>query len=151
MLSKALLKVGNRVVMRIGDKELDYSPDFKLYITTKLANPHYTPEISTKATVVNFAVKKDGLEAQLLGIVVQKEEPSLEKQKSELTIRVASGKKQLVDLENDILRLLSESTGSLLDDVELVNTLQQSKITSEEVTQQLVVAEETEKKVKRHF
>jgi dynein heavy chain len=151
VLSKALLKVGNRVVMRIGDKELDYSPDFKLYITTKLANPHYTPEISTKATVVNFAVKKDGLEAQLLGIVVQKEEPSLEKQKSELTIRVASGKKQLVDLENDILRLLSESTGSLLDDVELVNTLQQSKITSEEVTQQLVVAEETEKKVKRHF
>jgi len=73
VLSKSILKIGNRVVMRIGDKELDYSPDFKLYITTKLANPHYTPEISTKATVVNFAVKKDGLEAQLLGIVVQKE------------------------------------------------------------------------------
>jgi dynein heavy chain len=45
------------------------------------------------------------------------------------------------------LRLLSESTGSLLDDEDLVNTLQQSKITSEEVTQQLVVAEETEKKI----
>lgn len=102
---------------------------------------------STKATVVNFAVKKDGLEAQLLGIVVQKEEPSLEKQKSELTIRVAAGKRQLVDLENEILRLLSESKGSLLDDADLVNTLQQSKVTSEEVTQQLVVAEETEKKI----
>merc|ERR1711871_220890 len=147
VLAKSLLKIGNRVVMRIGDKELDYSPDFKLYITTKLGNPHYTPEISTKATVVNFAVKKDGLEAQLLGIVVHEEEPSLEKQKSELTIRVAAGKKQLQDLENDILRLLSESTGSLLDDVELVNTLQQSKVTSEEVTQQLVIAEETEKKI----
>jgi len=133
--------------MRIGDKELDYSPDFRMYITTKLANPHYTPEISTKATVVNFAVKKDGLEAQLLGIVVQKEEPTLEKQKSELTIRVAAGKRQLVELENEILRLLSESKGSLLDDEGLVNTLQQSKITSEEVTQQLVVAEETEKKI----
>jgi len=36
VLSKSLLKVGNRVVMRIGDKELDYSPDFKLYITTKV-------------------------------------------------------------------------------------------------------------------
>ena len=87
--------------MRIGDKELDYSPDFKLYITTKLGNPHYTPEISTKATVVNFAVKKDGLEAQLLGIVVHEEEPS-EKQKSELTIRVAAGKKQLQDLKTYI-------------------------------------------------
>lgn len=147
VLSKSILKIGNREVLRLGDKELDYSPDFKLYITTKLANPHYTPEISTKATVVNFAVKKDGLEAQLLGIVVQKEEPNLEKQKSDLTVRVAAGKKQLVELEDEILRLLSESKGSLLDDEGLVNTLQQSKITSESVTQQLVDAEATEKKI----
>jgi len=147
VLSKSVLKIGNREVMRIGDKELDYSPDFRLYITTKLANPHYTPEISTKACVVNFAVKKDGLEAQLLGIVVQKEEPTLETQKSELTIRVAKGKRQLVDLENEILRLLSETKGSLLDDADLVDTLQSSKVTSEEVTEQLKVAEETEKKI----
>ena len=71
----------------------------------------------------------------------------LEKQKSELTIRVAAGKRQLVELEDEILRLLSESTGSLLDDEGLVNTLQQSKITSEEVTNQLIVAEDTEKKI----
>mmetsp|Transcript_11537 Transcript_11537/g.25166 ORF Transcript_11537/g.25166 Transcript_11537/m.25166 type:complete len:1708 (-) Transcript_11537:108-5231(-) len=147
VLSKSVLKIGNREVLRLGDKELDYSPDFKLYITTKLANPHYTPEISTKATVVNFAVKKDGLEAQLLGIVVQKEEPTLEKQKSELTIRVAAGKRQLVELEDQILRLLSETKGSLLDDEGLVNTLQQSKITSEAVTAQLAEAEQTEKKI----
>ena len=51
VLSKSILKIGNREIMRIGDKELDYSQDFRLYITTKLSNPHYTPEISTKATV----------------------------------------------------------------------------------------------------
>jgi dynein heavy chain len=147
VLSKSVLKIGNREVLRLGDKELDFSPDFRLYITTKLANPHYTPEISTKATVVNFAVKKDGLEAQLLGIVVQKEEPTLEKQKSELTIRVAAGKRQLVELENEILRLLSETKGSLLDDEGLVNTLQQSKVTSEAVVQQLAEAEQTEIKI----
>jgi len=143
VLSKAIMKQGSREFIRLGDKELDYSRDFRLYITTKLGNPHYTPEVSTKTTVVNFAVKQQGLEAQLLGIVVQKEQPSLEKQKSELVIRVAAGKRKLVDLENLILRLLSESTGSLLDDEELVKTLQQSKTTSEEVTEQLKVAEET--------
>lgn len=147
VLSKSIRKVGNREVIRLGDKELDYSRDFRLYLTTKLANPHYTPEISTKTTVCNFAVTKDGLEGQLLGIVVQKEEPSLEKQKSELTLRVAKGKRQLVDLEDAILRLLTESKGSLLDDEGLVNTLQQSKVTSEEVTEQLMIAEETEKKI----
>ncbi len=37
-----------QVLIKLGDKEVDYSPEFKLYITTKLANPHYTPEVSTK-------------------------------------------------------------------------------------------------------
>jgi dynein heavy chain len=144
LMGKQILKVGSREVIRIGDKDLDYSHDFKLYITTKLSNPHYTPEISTKATVVNFSVKREGLEAQLLGIVVEQEEPSLEQRKSELTVLVATGKRKLAELEDDILRLLSESKGSLLEDTELVVTLQTSKITSEEVMEQLRIAEDTE-------
>jgi dynein heavy chain len=82
VLAKAVMKVGNTLKIRLGDKELDYSEDFKLYITTKLGNPHYTPEVSTKATIINFAVKRQGLEAQLLGYVVQKEQPTLESQKA---------------------------------------------------------------------
>jgi hypothetical protein len=44
--------------MRLGDKEIEYNPAFRFYITTKLSNPHYAPEIATKATIVNFAVKE---------------------------------------------------------------------------------------------
>jgi dynein heavy chain len=36
VLSKSILKIGNREILRIGDKELDYSPDFRMYITTKV-------------------------------------------------------------------------------------------------------------------
>lgn len=48
----------------------------------------YGSQVSTKTTVVNFSVKQLGLEAQLLGIVVQREQPSLEDQSSELTVKV---------------------------------------------------------------
>ena len=47
-------------------------------ITTRLPNPHYTPEISTKVNVVNFIVVESGLEEQCLGIVVRSEQPQLE-------------------------------------------------------------------------
>ena len=47
-------------MIRLGDKEVEYNPDFRFYITTKLSNPHYAPEISTKTTIVNFAVKEQG-------------------------------------------------------------------------------------------
>ncbi|TMW60768.1 hypothetical protein Poli38472_000810 [Pythium oligandrum] len=147
VLNKSIIKIGNREVIRLGDKELDYNRDFRFYLTTKLHNPHYTPEVSTKTTIVNFVVKEQGLEAQLLGITVQLEEPALEEQKSDLVVRVAAAKKKLIDLENEILRLLSAAKGSLLDDESLVTTLNASKTTSEEVTQQLIISEETEKKI----
>lgn len=91
-------------MIRLGDKEVEYNEDFRFYITTKLSNPHYPPEISSKTTIVNFAIKEVGLEAQLLGIVVKKESPELEKQKDDLVLKIAAGKKKLVELEDEILR-----------------------------------------------
>jgi len=78
VLNKSLIQVGKRFSVKFGSNEIDYNPKFQLYITTRMQNPHYTPEISTKVTVVNFMVKESGLEEQCLGIVVRAETPTLE-------------------------------------------------------------------------
>jgi len=62
ILNKSFITVGRNLCVRVGDKELEYNKNFKLFITTRMSNPHYTPEISTKVTVVNFTVKESGLE-----------------------------------------------------------------------------------------
>lgn len=69
----------------MGDKEVEYHPKFRMIIQTKLANPHYKPEIQAQATLINFTVTQDGLEDQLLAEVVAKERPDLEKKKVWLT------------------------------------------------------------------
>ncbi|KAJ3127608.1 Dynein heavy chain 2, axonemal, partial [Nowakowskiella sp. JEL0407] len=147
LLNKSIIKKGGRLTIKLGEKEVDYNPEFRFYITTKLANPSYSPEVFAKATIVNFAVKEQGLEAQLLGIVVKREKPELEAQKNALVVNVAAAKKKLVELEDEILHLLSTAQGSLLDDEKLVNTLQSSKAIAEEVSQQLIVSEQTEKQI----
>ena len=78
----------SQVYLRLGEKEIDYNPNFRLYITTKLANPRFSPETSVKTTIINFAVKEQSLQAQLLTLVVQKERPDLDKQKNELILQV---------------------------------------------------------------
>lgn len=67
--------------IKIGDKECEYNPTFRLILHTKLANPHYQPELQAQATLINFSVTRDGLEDQLLAAVVSMERPDLEQLK----------------------------------------------------------------------
>ena len=64
---------GGVEMLRLGESTIEYSKDFRFYITTKLRNPHYLPEVAVKVSLLNFMITPEGLEDQLLGIVVAKE------------------------------------------------------------------------------
>lgn len=98
-------------------------------------------------TLINFTVTPTGLEDQLLGDVVRKERPDLEEAKDRLVVSIANDKKQLKDLEDKILKLLKESEGNILDDEVLINTLNNSKVTSGMISSRVKEAEETERNI----
>ncbi|KAJ3347863.1 Dynein heavy chain 6, axonemal, partial [Kappamyces sp. JEL0680] len=144
LLLKQTIRQGGRVLLKLGDSLVEYDRNFKLYMTTKLQNPHYLPEICIKVTIINFTVTKSGLEGQLLADVVKLERPELEEQRNSLIVNIANDKKQLKDIEEKILKLLFNSQGNILDDEELINTLNQSKVTSGTINVRLTEAQETE-------
>ena len=112
-------------------------------MTSKLPNPHYLPEICIKVTIINFTVTLTGLEDQLLSDVVRLERPDLEEQRNHLIVKINSDKNQLKAIEDRILKLMFESEGNILDNEELINTLNESKVTSGLITQRLEEAEKT--------
>jgi len=61
ILMKQIFDQEGRKLIRVGDKRIDYNPKFRLYLTTKMANPHYLPEIFIKVTVINFSITFEGL------------------------------------------------------------------------------------------
>ena len=147
VLQKAIFKQGNRMLIRLGDSDVDYDPAFKLYMTTKMPNPHYLPEVCIKVTLINFTVTMQGLEDQLLGDVVKAERPDIEQKKVQLLLQMADDKKQLAMLEAKILQMLSESEGNILDDEVLINTLSESKMTSIAIGERVAEAEVTEAEI----
>ena len=73
--------------------------------------------------------------------------PELEAKKSELIKDNAAMAKELYEIEDTILRLLSTSTGNILDDTELINTLSESKIKSNEINEKVAEAKIIERDV----
>eukprot|EP00505_MAST-04D_sp_SCG-Rhode-Island_P000545 Stramenopile-MAST_4_protein_545 len=144
VLTKNTFQQGSRTLIKLGESEVEYDKSFRFYMTTKMSNPHYVPEICIKVTIINFTVTKSGLEDQLLARVVKAERPDIEHKKNNLVISMADDKQQLADIENKILKLLAESTGEILDNVELINVLASSKTTSTVINERVVESEKTE-------
>ena len=65
ILLKQTTKQGMTLYIKLGDSTVEFSSTFMLYMTTKLRNPHYLPEVSTKVSIINFMITPVGLADQL--------------------------------------------------------------------------------------
>ncbi|XP_039379207.1 dynein heavy chain 11, axonemal isoform X1 [Mauremys reevesii] len=145
LLGRNTIKKGKYI--KIEDKECEFNKNFRLILHTKLANPHYQPELQAQTTLINFTVTRDGLEEQLLAEVVSVERPELEKLKSLLTKQQNDFKIELKHLEDDLLLRLSAAEGSFLGDTELVEKLESTKSTAAEIEHKVAEAKENEVKI----
>ena len=147
ILQRNVFKQGGQDLMRIGDNNVPYNDSFRFYITTKLPNPHYTPETCVKVTLLNFAITPRGLQEQLLGVAIAEELPEIQEQKELLVVNNAKMNKQLDDIETKILFMLENCKGNILDDVDIIETLDSAKIMSNDIGEKMKEAAITEKEI----
>ncbi|KAJ7420209.1 hypothetical protein BTVI_22374 [Pitangus sulphuratus] len=145
LLGRETIKKGRYI--KLGDKECELSPAFHLILHTKLANPHFPPELQAQCTLINFTVTRDGLEEQLLAAVVSMERPDLEELKSDLTKQQNGFKITLKTLEDNLLSRLSSASGNFLGDTALVENLEITKQTAAEIEEKVQEFKVTEAKI----
>lgn len=61
IISKQIQKRGADYFINFNQVAINYNPDFKFFITTKMPRPHYPPETCVKVTLLNFMVTQEGL------------------------------------------------------------------------------------------
>lgn len=144
VLSRAVYRKGRTLFLKFGSEEVEYDANFRLYLQTKLVNPHYKPEVAAQCTLINFIVTERGLEEQLLAKVVNCEQHELEAQKQQLQQDFNNYQIQLLDLEDQLLERLANAPDDILSDVPLIEGVEATKNKATEINSAVKKGKETE-------
>jgi dynein heavy chain len=147
IINRTTIKRSGKNFVVVGEQEVELHKDFRLYLHTKLSNPHYPPEIQAETTLVNFSVTQDGLEEQLLSLVVGHERPDLAAQRAALILQQNLFTIKVKQLEDNILIRLADAQGDITEDQALIEELELSKKISDEIAIKLVESQKTSEKI----
>ncbi|MCJ1472503.1 hypothetical protein MMC13_001151 [Lambiella insularis] len=127
VLNKEYQKTGGRVLIQLGKQEIDFSPSFKLYLSTRDPSAMFPPDVCSRTTFVNFTVTQSSLQTQSLNDVLRSERPDVDERRSNLVKMQGQFNVHLRGLEKRLLQALNESRGNILDDDVVIETLETLK------------------------
>jgi dynein heavy chain 1 len=134
VLNKEYQKTGGRVLIQLGKQEIDFSPSFKLYLSTRDPSANFAPDICSRTTFVNFTVTQSSLQTQTLNEVLKSERPDVDERRSNLIKMQGEFSVHLRQLEKRLLQALNESRGNILDDDRVIETLETLKKEAAEIS-----------------
>jgi len=134
VLNKEYQKTGGRVLIQLGKQQIDFSPSFKIYLSTRDPSATFAPDICSRTTFVNFTVTQSSLQTQSLAEVLKSERPDVDERRSNLIKLQGEFKVHLRQLEKRLLQALNESRGNILDDDNVIETLETLKTEAAEIS-----------------
>ena len=124
VLNKEIYKKGGRVLIKLGDQEIDFSPSFNIFLSTRDPTSHFTPDLCSRVTFVNFTVTPSSLTSQCLYEVLKTERPDTYKEQQTLIKAQGEFKVKLRNLEKSLLKVLNDAQGNLLDNDKIITGTQ---------------------------
>jgi dynein heavy chain 1 len=138
VLNKEYQKTGGRVLIQLGKQEIDFSPAFRLYLSTRDPSATFAPDVCSRTTFVNFTVTQSSLQTQSLNQVLKFERPDVDQRRTNLMKLQGEFKLHLRQLEKRLLQALNESRGNILDDDRVIDTLETLKTEAAEVSRKML-------------
>merc|ERR1719204_2345191 len=104
VLNKELRRTGGRILITLGDQDIDLSPSFTIFLSTRDPSVEFAPDLCSRVTFVNFTVTRSSLQTQCLNQVLKAERPDVDQKRSDLLKLQGEFKLRLRQLEKSLLR-----------------------------------------------
>ena len=140
LLNKEIHRQGGRNLIRIGDQEIDFSLTFNMFMVTRDSSCHFTPDLCSRVTFLNFTITPSSLQNQILDMILKSERPEVNKAKEDLIKAQREFKIQLRQLEEDLLTALN-SEGNLLENDKVMSRLEEIKKKSSDISAEVAKSE----------
>ena len=142
VLNRELRRTGGRVLITLGDQDIDLSPSFVIFLSTRDPTVEFPPDICSRVTFVNFTVTRSSLQSQCLNQVLKSERPDIDEKRSDLLKLQGEFHLRLRQLEKSLLQALNDAKGKILDDDSVITTLETLKQEAADISKKV---EETDK------
>ncbi|XP_047110794.1 dynein heavy chain, cytoplasmic isoform X3 [Schistocerca piceifrons] len=142
VLNRELRRTGGRVLITLGDQDIDLSPSFVIFLSTRDPTVEFPPDICSRVTFVNFTVTRSSLQSQCLNQVLKAERPDIDEKRSDLLKLQGEFHLRLRQLEKSLLQALNDAKGKILDDDSVITTLETLKQEAADISKKV---EETDK------
>jgi dynein heavy chain 1, cytosolic len=142
LLNREIQRTGGRSLVRIGTEEIDFSPKFRIILSTKNPAVQLTPDVCSRVTLLNFTVTPASLQSQSMSQVVRSEKPELETQRAALLKLQGEQNVKLRELEDQMLAKISACEGSILDDDQVVAGMEKLMKEGTQVEEQISTSEQ---------
>merc|ERR1719193_2506289 len=133
VLNKELKRTGGRVLITLGDQDIDLSPAFTIFLSTRDPTIEFAPDLCSRVTFVNFTVTRSSLQSQCLNEVLKAERPEVDAKRSDLLKLQGEFHLRLRHLEKELLQALNDSKGSILYDDKVITPLETLKTEAADV------------------
>ncbi|KAN0138520.1 Dynein heavy chain and region D6 of dynein motor domain containing protein [Lactarius tabidus] len=137
VLNKEIRRTGGRVLIRLGSQDIDFSPSFTMFLSTRDPSVDFSPDICSRVTFVNFTMTRSSLQSQSLDQVLKVERPDTEQKRTDLMKVQGEFRVRLRTLEKLLLQALNESSGNILDDDKVIDTLETLKREAADITRKV--------------
>ena len=134
VLNRELRRTGGRILVRVGQQDVDYAPGFRLFLATRNPAVQITPQVFCRVAVVNFTMTRKSLARTALDALLRAERPDTEERRNALLREQNELQLRLRHLERALLAALNEAQGDLLSDSALITTLETLKAEAVDVT-----------------